>query len=1490
MWDFSLEAAHEQCNNGDYFGIEHPGSATSWKLTSTQELLQREDVALMTFDMCSFGLSVVSSGELSQKTTKIATINPWLAYELFLAQCDRQHSHRLLIGGLPHLAQEYPPALCETIARCAQSAALHLPTPSFMMMENEMDHFHGFGETEEDQDADLEVDDTEQAIPTHKKRVTEAQQRLVQKLHVNLGHPPRDRLLRALRSAGALPHVLDYVQKEHECDDCRMKHRPDVRRKAQLPRTFSFNKIVGVDFFYIHWQNWNLAIMNIIDLGTSYQIAVRAGVADGTSGGTPTSQTAWSLFLTTWVRFYGARQMVICDAGNEFRGAFERGLEHMGIFQHTIHPESPWENGLTERHGGWVKDRLDREINSGRSVVQVLSDLDELLSNLTSAKNNWLNKGGYTPSQLVFGQLTRVPGELLAEDDLATHGMQDAFSDPLEVDEAAGEYRRRFQIRERARQLALRQESREALRGATRAATHQNRTWSPGQWVYVFRRGRANQELHLRDRWVGPGLVVLANNGTVFVGMRSRLWRCSSEQLRPALPSEILGKDLASDPGLALLLRKVISGARAGAIDVVKEGPPPDHARLLAVEPAEEGVQLSDEMIQAGPINDPEPPVPVPVGILPSGSPTPIPQEPETPVPQHGDSRRPSTHEPASEPDEATPTLPPGLSQAPPGLGLEVIPETEDEPTPVLPESSRASTRPAPACESDDPEPPVEPPPKVPRVQNEPDVVEVASSNDASILSPSSSDSSGPVSHIPSQAAAASSTSAASAQTGSRAPGTPVRSLLDRVPRLTPAELLPSEAGRVNTQIQEVERLRQAYDELQENHRRDFSSQGWSGNYFNYSLGSEALRLEQNGTWSLMAKRNDEISLKELNQDEMKMFEASDRLEWEAILKTGAVRVVTGNEAAKLRAQFPDRIISSRMVRRKKPLPELHKWKAKSRWCIHGHKDPDTGTLVTYAPTPQSEGMMMFLQVGLNYEMKFGFSDVSNAFCQSNRLRRPRGPLFAEPCEGLNLPPGSLIIIDVPVYGLDDAPASWRATVTDFLVEDIGCERNLVEPCWFSKFHPKTGELMAQVLVEVDDFIVAAVPSYYGELKNIMQKRFNFGKWQEDEAEYAGRHIRCQADTILIDQNKYIQEQIHPIQLVKGRRQATDRNLSTEEFNSLRSLIYKINWVARESRPEAAGLASIMASKLKEAKIDDILTVNKFVNFLRSTAERPLKIWRFDPSAMCFIVCSDAGGINTKGLELQDEDGLPTDATQGAWIVLTAERLPCGRQRVRASPMAWRSSKLKRKVFSTYGGETQAMLQGVNEVDWLQIMYRDATAHDVQLKNWRNSLSPHMLVMPGECVLGGRQQQCSVTDAKSLYDCLLREHPTGKQDRKSALELSIVLKDLQETKSMVRWVPHQKMLVDCLTKEDPLRANDALNQFLRSGVLSLVDIEQELESRRVDPSFRRRSHAASRERLIEEYQSNYVQWISPLVNYIWGSCDSLPDVNTFSFDQGFPIN
>ena len=117
-----------------------------------------------------------------------------------------------------------------------------------------------------------------------------------------------------------------------------------------------------------------------------------------------------------------------------------------------------------------------------------------------------------------------------------------------------------------------------------------------------------------------------------------------------------------------------------------------------------------------------------------------------------------------------------------------------------------------------------------------------------------------------------------------------------------------------------------------------------------------------------------------------------------------------------------------------------------------------------------------------------------------------------------------------------------------------------------------------------------------------------------------------------------------------------------------------------------------------------------------------------------------------------------------------------------------------------------------------------------------------------------RQPQCSVTDAKSLYDSLLKEHPSGKQDRRISLELAIIARDLQETRSMARWAPHQKMAVDALTNSDPLKASGATDHFLKSGKLSLVDVKEELAKRASDTRQKACSNAASVARLLKEYE------------------------------------
>eukprot|EP00969_Alexandrium_andersonii_P104996 4632859-Alexandrium_andersonii.AAC.1 len=55
--------------------------------------------------------------------------------------------------------------------------------------------------------------------------------------------------------------------------------------------------------------------------------------------------------------------------------------------------------------------------------------------------------------------------------------------------------------------------------------------------------------------------------------------------------------------------------------------------------------------------------------------------------------------------------------------------------------------------------------------------------------------------------------------------------------------------------------------------------------------------------------------------------------------------------------------------------------------------------------------------------------------------------IWVEACEGLGLPPGALILLRVPVYGLGDAPAEFRRTVARYLKETLNFKAALLEPC-----------------------------------------------------------------------------------------------------------------------------------------------------------------------------------------------------------------------------------------------------------------------------------------------------------------------------------------------------------------------------------------------------------------------------------------------------------
>eukprot|EP00959_Pyramimonas_sp_CCMP1952_P127344 2663480-Pyramimonas_sp.AAC.1 len=69
----------------------------------------------------------------------------------------------------------------------------------------------------------------------------------------------------------------------------------------------------------------------------------------------------------------------------------------------------------------------------------------------------------------------------------------------------------------------------------------------------------------------------------------------------------------------------------------------------------------------------------------------------------------------------------------------------------------------------------------------------------------------------------------------------------------------------------------------------------------------------------------------------------------------------------------------------------------------------------------------------MNLGLQADIADVKNAFCQSDPMVRSQGQIYVEPCEGIDLPAGSLILLRVNVYGLDDAPMAWRKTIVSYL-------------------------------------------------------------------------------------------------------------------------------------------------------------------------------------------------------------------------------------------------------------------------------------------------------------------------------------------------------------------------------------------------------------------------------------------------------------------------
>ena len=249
--------------------------------------------------------------------------------------------------------------------------------------------------------------------------------------------------------------------------------------------------------------------------------------------------------------------------------------------------------------------------------------------------------------------------------------------------------------------------------------------------------------------------------------------------------------------------------------------------------------------------------------------------------------------------------------------------------------------------------------------------------------------------------------------------------------------------------------------------------------------------------------------------------------EWNKLISSGAVRVLSREESEKIRQDeyLSSRILKSRFVLTKADEAELSpSTEIKARWCIRGYLDPDILSLDTEAPTLSAEGAAIALQNIASHQWDLQICDVEGAFLRGDDLHRQQGWVFvSQPPGGLeDLEPGILIEAVKAVYGLADAPLAWYESFSKTLLE-LQCRRSKLDGCVYYAYsaeNPK--QVIGVIALHVDDMCLGGNSEFTERILKPLKEKYPFKHWHEKKGNFLGRWLeQLPNGDITIQQTEY---------------------------------------------------------------------------------------------------------------------------------------------------------------------------------------------------------------------------------------------------------------------------------------------------------------------------------------------------------------------------------
>ena len=358
-------------------------------------------------------------------------------------------------------------------------------------------------------------------IPLHGpnfRNLTSVEKADLIKLHKNLGHPDPKVLSEHLVAQKAPQHIVE-AAKDFVCDACVESTGRRHQRPAKLHESRDFNDCVGIDgFFWRGHTGFQVHVLHCIDEASLFHLGKRI----------PTRNpdqviSSWNEFWTLWA---GSPRILYADPAGEFRSQTWKDFLQSCNIQFDLTTEA-WQRGRVERHGGIIKEMLNRYDQD--RPIQSVDEFDQVLIACFQAKNALSRHQGYSPEQIVLGKSTHLPASLTSDENVGAHSLADGDTPESE------QFRRHLDIRSQARKTFLVVDNNQAIRRALLRRTCPMRgPYEVGHFVMYWVRNPKVSRLG-GGRWHGPAKVVCVESpSALWISHADRLFKVAPESIRPA--------------------------------------------------------------------------------------------------------------------------------------------------------------------------------------------------------------------------------------------------------------------------------------------------------------------------------------------------------------------------------------------------------------------------------------------------------------------------------------------------------------------------------------------------------------------------------------------------------------------------------------------------------------------------------------------------------------------------------------------------------------------------------------------------------------------------------------------------------------------------------------------------------------------------------------------------------------------------------------------